>query len=299
MKRIACCFALVASGMAFTATAEPIHGEITVGRLYDSNVTIDEIDRVSHVGDIATLLEAQAAWKTPLAYGSELRLSYNLTQTWHDDFSAFNQQIQSVIADLSRDFGPVSTGLTWRHTRSRLNGRDFSTGNQFVAAAGRTFGPKFQVRGSYSWTDRSYDGRAQRDAVSQAVAVDGFYYYVRGAANYVSAGLRHNREDAQAAQFSFDGDAIRMRTARRFRWQKQIVTGQLAWQYEDRRYDGVTASIGAPRHDRRSSASARLEAPFGDGFSVAGEFAVSDYDSNLPSADYSQQIASIRVSKDF
>ncbi|MBW8881590.1 MAG: hypothetical protein JF615_09255, partial [Asticcacaulis sp.] len=99
MKRLFGCLALLASGIAASASAEPPRpwsAEMTVGRQYDSNVTIDEIDRVSHVGDLATLAEAQGAWRLHPMRNTDLRLNYNLSYVLHDDFAAFNQQVQSV-----------------------------------------------------------------------------------------------------------------------------------------------------------------------------------------------------------
>lgn len=284
-----------------TAAAEAPHrfsGEISAGLQYDSNVTIDEIDRVSHVGDIAAVLEAQIGWKAPVGQATDLSFNYDLTQTRHQDFTAFNLQSHAASAQLDHHFGGVTASLNGRYVRNFLAGNGFSSTHQVAAILSRNFGTTYQLRGAYARSERTYDGRPQRDAVNQTLSLDG-YYYLSGAANYLSAGVRHSNETANASPFSFDSNALRLKAGRKFRWQAHVVTGQLTWQYEDRRYEGVTASIGAARHDRRTGLLGHLEMAIGHRLTLSTDYAAGDYASNLPSADYGQQVATVRIGAAF
>ncbi|WP_040308480.1 surface lipoprotein assembly modifier, partial [Asticcacaulis biprosthecium] len=290
-----CLFLAVLAGPAFAAESpSPLSAEISAGIGYDSNVAIDEIDQVSRVGDTTAELDAEVEYSKPLGARTTAKFSYHLSQTLYQQYDAFNLQTHIATADLRHDFGSWDGSLTYRHIEARVDGDSFLTMNQISPSASRRFGKSFMVRGSYTYSDKSFRGRPTRDGRNDAVAVDG-YVFLKGSDSYVSGGLKVAHEDAADDVFSYDSQSLKLRGVRKLTLGRTRLETQLSWAFEDRSYVGALPAIGEPRHDRRSVLSANVEMPVGRRGYFAVELESGNYDSNLPSADYSQGVATARL----
>jgi hypothetical protein len=69
---------------------------------------------------------------------------------------------------------------------------------------------------------------------------------------------------------------------------------ELAWRYEDRNYSSVTPSIGKDRDDQRHRWRADFEIPIIGHSAMQVYYTYSDYESNYPQADYTQNLVGTR-----
>jgi len=295
------CGAISSTAMASEATPAPkssVSVELKAGLESDSNVSVSEIDNVTNVGDVAALLEVGLAYQASLSSKTGLRLGYDFSQSAYQDFKAFDLQTHLAAVELTRKFGDIDTGVAYRYIHAALDGNAFLTMQQISPSASVMIGKKAMVRGAYTYSDKTFDGRPTRDAHNHAGTAD-LYYFFKGSDAYVSGGVKVARETAQDNQFSYASGGMKLRGVRRFTALGRKISTQLVWQGEDRKYKGITPAIAAARHDRRSVISASAEIAL-----VSSVFAVISYEtgvytSNLASADYDQQVASLKVGTRF
>ncbi len=269
--------------------------ELGAGYEYDSNVSIDELDASSNESDYAWLAELELAVEKPLSESAELNLSYDFSQNWYQEFSEVNRQTHLLGADLSWDLDAVTTGAYAYYIRARLDGRSFL--EQFRASPyiSGFMGKKWYARGAYVYIDKTIENRPQRNATAHSAEGD-LYYFQRGLRSYFNFGYRYKQEDAVAAQFSYRASSLKLRYVRRLSIAGRLSSLELAWRFEDRDYTGIEPTINEKRADDRHRWGAELEIPLTKNFEWVIYAGYSDYDSNLPRAEYDREVYGTQLS---
>jgi hypothetical protein len=280
------------------AEKSPLSLRFTIGAEYDSNVSVDALDRTTNIGDNASLFKAKANYRLPLGKDTEFKLGYSFSQSKHETFSNFDIRTQMASANIVHDFGSVKTGLAYRHSTAQLDGDDFLTLRQISPYLSGFINKKVFVRASYTQTDKSFDNRPVRDAESRMLGAD-VYFFLRGVRRYWIVGYKRENEDAQGPEFDFDANHVRVKYQQRFVVGGKDLKMGLGWRYEGRAYNGITPSINMIREDNRNRYQAEIEYPLTPSSFIQLEFERADYDSNLPSADYNQNLAIIRLGFEF
>jgi Surface lipoprotein assembly modifier len=276
----------------------PFSAEFSVGLEYDSNINVDEIDNNTGSNDKAAAINADLEYDLDLSSDTVLSLGYNFSQTLHDDFTNFDLQTHFVSADLSHDFGDVEPGIAYRFIHSRLGGDGFLTMHQISPYVSAFLSEKLFARADYTYSDKNFLGRADRDAENHAGGVD-FYYFVDGVKTYFVAGYKYANENAVDPQFDYDAHQFKLRFSQRFPVGSRDAELKLGWRYEARNYDNITPAIGVARDDDRHRLQAELEVPITDVFFARAEYEYGDYSSNLPTADYSQHLLGVHLGAKF
>ncbi len=280
------------------AEKSPFSLRVTIGAEYDSNVSVDSIDRTTNIGDNSALFKAKANYKMPLGNDTEFRLGYSFSQSSHETFSNFDIRSQMASANLVHDFGPFKAGLAYRHSNAQLDGEDFLTLKQVSPYLSGFVAKKVFIRTSYTQTDKSFDNRPVRDAESRMLGAD-VYFFLRGIRRYWIVGYKRENEDAIGPEFDFDANHFRLKYQQRFVLGGKDLKMGLGWRYEGRAYNGMTPSINMIREDNRNRYQAEIEYPLTPSSFFQLEFERADYDSNLPSADYNQNLAAVRLGFEF
>lgn len=267
---------------------------LSAGVEYDSNVSVIDVDNNSGADDFAAVFDAEFEFAPDLGDRSSLAFGYSFSQSLYETFDAFNLQSHLATVDASHDLGPFEIGGAYRFAHSRLGGDSFLTLNQFSPSLSRFFGEKVYVRGEYTYTDRNFIGRVDRDGKNHAAAGD-VYYFMNGAKTYLALGYRWEKEDTLDPQFDFQGDTFRARFSQRFPVGARDGHFRLGYRYELRDYSSITPSIGALREDKRHRFNAELEIPFGKALFGRLNAEYGDFQSNLPAADFNQTVVSARI----
>lgn len=275
-----------------------LKGEVQAGAEYDSNVSVDDLDTNTGLGDWSAVIDARASLNAKLSGHTDANLAYDFSQSLHEDFTEFDLQSHMASADISHDFGKVRMGGAYRFIHAQLGGDDFLTMHQLSPYASLKLGKAVLLRADYSFTDKNFAGRIDRDAKNHAGAIDA-YYFINGSRSFLLAGYKYTHENANDAQYDYDGHSFKLRLTQKFAMGKQDAVLRLGWRHERRDYDGITPSILAKRKDRRHRLQADLEVPVSRIFFVAGEYEYGDYKSNLPSADFRQNVFSIKLGARF
>lgn len=274
--------------------------EIAAGVDYDSNVSVNQLDANTGVDDFAAAIDADVDFSTPLGADTELQLGYGFSQSLHFDLTAFDLQSHLATVDLSHDFGFAEVGAAYRFAYSRLGGDPFLTMHQVNPYISKFIGKILYVRGGYTYTDKNFEepatipAPATRDATNDSFGGD-VYLFLNGVKSYVVGGYEREIEKAVSDEFDFHADNFRVRFAQRFPFGAGDAELSLGYRFEDRNYDNQTPSILAVRADERHRFQADLEIPLTKRAFARLEVEHGDYKSNLPSADYKQDLAGVRL----
>ncbi len=263
----------------------PISIELAAGIQYDDNVSIDELDTNTEVGDFAAVFDLDLGYEHSFGQGTELDLGYSFSQRAYFEESDFDLQIHSGSLNLKHNFENFDLGSSFYATHARLGGDGFLDILQYSPYVTSFLSKKIYLRAAYTYRDKSFDNNPDRDGDVHALEAD-FYYFLDGVREYIVSGYRYENENTIAEQFDFDGHSFDLRYARRFHVGEQAVRLRADWRYELRNYDSITPSIGEIRDDNRHRLRARIELPLSERFDLLFEYQYRNYSSNLPSADY-------------
>ncbi|MBT4521023.1 MAG: DUF560 domain-containing protein [Halieaceae bacterium] len=267
--------------------------EIGVGVEYDSNVGVEEVDLSSNQSDYALTLDAELGLKKPLSSTTDLSLSYDFSQSLYQEFSAVDRQTHILGANLETETQSLNTGITLFYINSRLDSEAFLELYRISPSISGFLSKKWFARGAYVYWDKSFENRPGRDASTNTGEAD-IYYFRNGLRSYFNLGYRFKDEDADLKVHDFSSHNLKLRYIHRLVLFSRMTKLELAWRYEDRDYSTVTPGIEEERSDHRHRWRAEFEVPVLDNGAIQIHTGYSDYDSNLPQADYSQVITGVR-----
>jgi hypothetical protein len=287
---------LAAPAMAQQAKASDpkFRVEGKVGAEYNSNVAVADLDTNTGEGDWAATINVLAEATFVPVDGLTIRGGYDFSQSLHQEFDAFDLAIHRGFAEVAYDFDFVTVGVMGNLAQANLDGDEYLTYTQVSPYLSKQFGDTLFVRLAYASTEKEFDGRPQRDSTADSVQGDA-YFFLDGVKRYIIVGGRWTEEDANAAELDYSAGMGRVRFVQRFDAFDQQVTFRAGVEYEDRGYDNVTPSIGAPRSDKRTVADAQVEIPLGANLFSEVSYRFGKYESNFAAADYDEHVGAIRL----
>jgi len=267
--------------------------EVAVGTEYDNNVAIDELDASSNQSDYALTLDAELSVDKPLTDSTELGLSYDFSQNLYREFDEVDRQTHILGANLEQDFSAADAGLTLFYIDSRLAGDSFLQLFRVSPSVSGFIGKKWFARGAYVYSSKTLEQNRNRNAQTNAGEAD-LYFFRRGLRSYFNLGYRYRVENAQAEQFDYQSNSVKLRYVHRIELRRRSIKLEFAWRYEDRDYDSLTPSIAMKRADQRQRIQVDAEIPVMENAAVQIYAGFGDYTSNYNPADYDQSIVGSR-----
>jgi hypothetical protein len=107
-------------------------------------------------------------------------------------------------------------------------------------------------------------------------------------------GYRYKHENARADRYDYTSNSVKLRYIQRFELFSRITKLELAWRYEDRKYESDTPGIGEKRDDQRNRFRLNYEIPVLEKAAVQFFAGYADYSSNYQPADYDQTLVGTR-----
>jgi len=271
----------------------PFTVEFSVGAEYDSNVAVLELDTSSGEGDTAALIDFGLGFDKDVTEWLEIKLGYNLSQTLHDNFDAFDLRIHRGSGELAFDLGGVDAGLGYQHADAALDGNGFLVLKRTAPYLGRLFKETLFLRLEYAATDKEFDSDPARDASADAWSLDGFVF-VDGVKHYWIFGYQSQDEDAAEDEFDYTGSRLKLQYVRRLGGNQRIKL-KTGLRYETRDYDAPQLVLGGPRQDDRRGFEAELEWPVKKRGYLRTRYEYNDNESNLTSVDFDEQVVSVEL----
>jgi hypothetical protein len=266
--------------------------ELGTGAQYDSNVAVLELDTSSNAGDAAALLEFGVGYTKPRTGALGLQVGYNLSQTLHEDFDAFDIRIHRGSAGLSYDLEKVDAGATFQYAHAELDGDEFLVLTQVSPFVSKLLGKRLFLRFAYADTDKDFATNPGRDARADALSSD-MFVFLNGLETYLVLGVRYDDEDAVDGQFDYTGHRLRAQLSQRFALGARRLTLKAQLRYETRDYAEPTLSIGERRNDDRYQLEVTAQLPIGERVSATFGYKHADNRSNLSSVDFDENVYSV------
>jgi hypothetical protein len=154
------------------------------------------------------------------------------------------------------------------------------------------------LRGEYVYGEKTIARRPGRETDSHSVSLDS-YYFIQGLKRYAIVGYTFRVDNARANRYDYDSHAIKARYVHRENLGRLPLELEIEGKYEDRQYKAPDPMIGTKREDTRWRFSAELRLSFTDYASWAVMIKNSDYDSNLPTASYSDLVVGTEIRLSF
>jgi len=289
-------FGIAAALLAQSALAQVKHElsfEASAGIEFDDNINITQIDAETQEEDFAALLGAEADWGMEFGESDSLDLSYSLDYSQQFDVTQFDLLTQGLSASYQHEFETFSAGITHNFFYSRLGGESFLKLNRTSPSISFFATSKLFLRGAYVYQDKAFENRTARDAETHMGEVSAFYF-ADGTDTFLSASYRFESEDAFADQFDFEANILKAGIHTRLPFAHDENRFVISAEYEGRDYDAIAPSIGEVRDDDRLTFDAEWEVPIGDVFYALAEYRYRDFDSNFPTSDFTENVASIQ-----
>jgi tetratricopeptide (TPR) repeat protein len=259
---------------------------------YDDNVGTSETDTTTSEGDGAGTVELSGSYALLDQPGRELEVGYDFFQSAYLDLEDFNLNSHSFSVLGSQEFWKLDTGLAYRFTTTRLGNERFLDLSSFSPSLGFLPHPRWYVNARWEFQNKNFHDNPGRDAHQTAAGLDQYFFFMQHRA-WGALGYRLENENADRAEFDYRGHVLRASLHVPVEQLGPDGIVELSYQYTTRDYDELTPSIGVERDDRRQAVGLRIERRVADALLARLRYQYVDADSNLPSADYSQNVVGL------
>ena len=272
--------------------------ELTAGYAWDDNVGLDELERATGESDEVTSLEAQASASFTYKDKTSLRLSAGLVDDAYQEFSQVDRRTESYGVNLETQIADTTVGINWFDVSADLDGEAFLTYERLSPYIAGFLSKQWFIRGEYIYGQKEIARRPAREADSHSVSIDS-YYFLQGLKRYVVIGYAYREDDARANRYDYSSHAVKAKYLHRETFWQLPFELKLEGKLEDRQYSTADPMIGTEREDTRVRFAAELRVSFTQYASVAVTVKNSDYDSNLPTASYSDLVVGTEIRLSF
>lgn len=270
--------------------------EASAGIEYDDNLTVEELDVTSGEEDVAAVLDLSVAYSFPGMSDYDLEAGYDFYQSLYQDFSEFNLQTHGLYLSGSREFGEIDAGLSYRFTHSRLDNDNFLQIHNLTPSLGYSLKSNWYLSVAYSYQYKDFYDQRERDGHQNALTLDNYIVFNENR-SYVRLGYRFEDEDTDGPQYDYLGHYFNGGLSTPMPLFSQQAKLDLSYEYYTRDYSNITPSIGKERGDHRHRFGLGAQVDLSDAFFARLKYEYIDATSNLPSADFNENIVTVSVGR--
>ena len=272
--------------------------ELVAGYAWDDNVGLDELERATGESDEVTTLEIQGSALFSYQDRTSLRVLAGLVDDSYQEFSQVDRRTESLGVNLEAQMGKATVGVNWFDVSADLDAKEFLTYERLSPYLAGFLSKQWFLRGEYVYGEKTIARRPGREADSHSVSLDS-YYFIQGLKRYAVVGYTFRVDNARANRYDYEAHAIKARYVHRKNLGRLPLELEIEGKYEDRQYKAPDPMIATEREDTRWRFSAELRLSLTDYVSWAVKIKNSDYDSNLPTASYSDLVVGTEIRLSF
>ena len=272
--------------------------ELAAGYAWDDNVGLDELERATGESDEVTSLEIQGSAEFSFDDRASVRISAGLVDDSYRQFSQVDRRTESLGINLETQLGKATVGVNWFDVSADLDDEAFLTYERISPYVAGFLSKQWFLRGEYVYGEKTIARRPGREADSHSVSIDS-YYFIQGLKRYAVLGYTFRVDNARANRYDYDSHALKLRYVHRESLANLPLELELEGKFEDRRYQSPDPFIRTEREDTRLRLSAELRLLITEYASVSVHIKNSDYDSNLPTASYSDLVVGTELRLSF
>ena len=263
--------------------------ELAAGYAWDDNVGLDEVERATGESDEVTSLEIQGSAKFSFDDRASVRISAGLVDDSYRQFSQVDRRTESLGINLETQLGKATVGINWFDVSADLDDEAFLTYERLSPYVAGFLSKQWFIRGEYVYGEKTIARRPAREADSHSVSIDS-YYFIQGLKRYAVLGYTFRVDNARANRYDYDSHSLKLRYVHRESLVNLPLELELEGKFEDRQYKSPDPFIQTEREDTRLRFSAEIRLLINEYASVSVHLKNSDYDSNLPTASYSDLV---------
>lgn len=268
------------------------------GFLYDSNVSLSELDQSSSQADQALLLDFGVGVNIPFGQHLKLSADYDFSRTQYQELSQFDLDLHQVVATLGYQDRFFDASISGNYFNAVLAGDGYLNLTQAGGSLGYLFRQTLYLRGAYTVSQKDFADYPQRDSDNTELRTDA-YYLLDGMHRYVSLGYSAVNEDALGPEYDYQGAIARLAYGHKLVMGERPLKLKAQLRLEERDYDNITPSIGELRQDQRWGAGLSANLPLSTHLNLLGEVNYNDNQSNLASANYDETTFSLSLGANF
>ena len=272
--------------------------ELAAGYAWDDNVGLDELERATGESDEVTSLEIQGSAEFSFDERASVRISAGLVDDSYRQFSQVDRRTESLGINLETQLGKATVGINWFDVSADLDDEAFLTYERLSPYVAGFLSKQWFIRGEYVYGEKTIARRPGREADSHSVSIDS-YYFIQGLKRYAVLGYTFRVDNARANRYDYDSHALKLRYVHRETLANLPLELELEGKFEDRRYKSPDPFIRTEREDTRLRLSAELRLLITEYASISVHVKNSDYDSNLPTATYSDLVVGTELRLSF
>lgn len=274
-----------------------ISGGLETGFSSDSNVGVAN---VGQSGDDDT------AWHTSLDVGLATDLTdkvvfkagYGFASTQYQNLEELSQNAHTWSTAITARFDKAVLEFSYLNIATALDTDDFLDMQVYSPSVSGFVSVDVYMRAAWSRYNKDFVILNDRDASSDIFTLDTFIFF-DSYKSFVDVRITLESEDADADRFDYSGTAVGAYlnlAVEAFGLQNTLELGASR---RTRNYDAITPSIATRRDDDKLELEIALEVPVGDGAHIRTGYKHVERGSNLPVADYNEQVVSVTFGFDF
>ena len=272
--------------------------ELAAGYAWDDNVGLDELERATGESDEVTTLEAQGSALFRYKDRASIRFSAGMVDDSYQKFSQVDRRTESLGVNFETQLGQLTAGINWFDVSADLDDEQFLKYERLSPYLSGFVSKQWFLRGEYVYGEKEIARRPGREANSHSASLDS-YYFLQGLKRYAVVGYTFRVDNARANRYDYDSHALKLRYVHRETLKGLPLELELEGKFEDRQYKAPDPMIRTEREDTRWRFSAELRLLFTEFASVAIHLKNSNYDSNLPTASYSDLVVGTEIRLSF
>lgn len=265
--------------------------EVSTGLEWDDNVTRVEQDAVTGETDIAGVFEFEGSFKILDEPKYDLEASYDFFQTLYEDITTFNFQSHGGTLSASGELGRADVGGSYNYTFTTLDADDFLAIQSVTPSLGFSHSQNQYTYLSYIFQDKNFFTDDNRDGNNHSIGVDHFIFFM-DAKGYVLVNYRVETESTFGDEFEYIGHQAKLGLKAPLPFDSLI---KASYRFNFRDYDNVTPSIAREREDNKHTFKVELSKEIFKNVNVKAKYEYIDSGSNLPSVDFTENIAQISL----
>ncbi len=267
---------------------------LETGLEYDSKLTIVELDQLKDESDTAVKLAAKAKLNWQPTDKLAGKVSYSYSDKAYQTYDEFDLSIQQLSGELGYDFSVAKLGAYYVLADAELADKSFLSLEQTSVFASKLINNRHYLRAAVNFSEKELDDFAGRNSDGTGYSLD-YFLFLNQAKSYWSAGVWKDEQDAQLNEFDYQENGLKGAFSHGFSAVGFEQNLQLGIHYLTRDYQYVTPLIGETRNDSRRILKASWKINFNDYLGLKTQLEQASYQSNLASADYNEQLASVHL----
>ncbi len=269
-----------------------------IGIEYDDNITVDEQDLSSNLGDVVYKFDFSGGYKFVNTKKNIWEAGYSFFQSIHDDLTAFDLQSHTFSLNGSHKIKNLKLGARSNYSRTTLGNNDFLEIYSISPNVGFFLNPKLYTIVNYAYKYTHFFDIPSRDSQSHGLGLDNFYFFLEGK-SYLLLSYRLERVNTRGDQFDFLGNFVTAKVKYPLQDLGLGTQMDLSYRFFIKDYNNITPSIGEERWDVRHAIQFEITQPVYKNLEAKLKYQYIRQESNLPTSDFKENIASLVFSLSF